>query len=123
MPSAPFTGLVSGRPVGDSEVDAYCGKAGLLRTFGGGGRELSVDADVLKENRRWQHEGFLLMGRAQQNSIRGEVYRPGGLSSQLSSATYQMQDFGLMTQSSKPQLPHPCSNHRKIILHGDMGIN
>lgn len=77
VPSAPFTGLVSGWPVGDSEVDAYCGKAGLLRTFGRGGRELSADADVLKENQRWQHEDFLLMGRAQQNCIRGEVYRLG----------------------------------------------
>lgn len=104
-----------------SEVEAYYRNGGLLRTFVGGGREFFVDADVLKENQRWQHEGFLLMRRGQQNSIRGEVYRPGG--PQLSSATYQMQNFGLMTQSFKPQLPHPSSNHRKIILHGDMGIN
>lgn len=63
VPSAPSTGPVRGRLDRDSEADADYGKAGLLRTFVLGGRELSVDADVLKENQWWQHEGFLLMGR------------------------------------------------------------
>lgn len=102
MPLAPFTGPVRGQLDRDSEADADCEKAGFLRTFVRGGRALSVDTDVLKENQRWQHEGFLLVGRGSR-TLSGVKCTGLGVRAELTAELCHLPDAGLRVNDSVSQ--------------------